>query len=92
MTQAEIEAELKTLSEQFSQLHERQKSRNKWWIGIGLCCLLIGAGEALTGGIVQLLTTTMAASALTLSAIPLMALGLALFSGTKDTAVTKTAP
>jgi hypothetical protein len=35
MTQAEIEAELKTLSEQFSQLHERQKAETSGGSGSG---------------------------------------------------------
>jgi hypothetical protein len=90
MTQAEIEAKLKALSEQLSQLRERQQSRNKGWLLIGLLSLLIGVGSVLTGAIIQLVMSANASS-LMLMGWPLIFLSLALFVGMRDTAKSETA-
>jgi hypothetical protein len=90
MTQAEIEAKLETLSEQLSQLRERQESRNKLWLLIGLLSLLTGVGSVLSGAIIQLVMSANASS-LMLMGTPLIFLGLALFVGVRDTAMSETA-
>src|SRR3984957_13979208 len=90
MTQAGLEAKLETLSEQLSQLRERQESRNKLWLLIGLLSLLIGVGSVLTGAIIQLVMSANASS-LMLMGWPLIFLSLALFVGMSDTAKSETA-
>jgi hypothetical protein len=90
MTQAEIEAKLETLGEQLSRLHERQESRNKLWLLIGLLSLLTGVGSVLAGAIIQLVMSANASS-LMLMGTPLIFLSLALFVGMKDTAMSETA-
>jgi lipid-A-disaccharide synthase-like uncharacterized protein len=82
MTQAEIETKLQSMSEQLSQLHQQQKSRDKSWLLIGVLSLFIGVGCVLTSGIIQLVTTANANS-LALMGIPLIFLSLALFAGMK---------
>jgi hypothetical protein len=56
MTQAEIETKLQSMSEQLSQLHQQQKSRDKSWLLIAVLSLFIGVGCVLTSGIIQLVT------------------------------------
>ena len=90
MTQAEIEAKLETLSGQLSQLRERQESRNKLRLLIGLLSLLIGVGSVLAGAIIQLVMSANASS-LMLMGTPLIFLSLALFVGVKDAPISDTA-
>jgi hypothetical protein len=80
VTQAEIEANLESLSQQLSQLDEQRKSRDKIWLLIGILSLFLGVGSAVTGCTIQLFTTA-SDSSLMIMAPPLIFLSLALFSG-----------
>ena len=79
MTQAEIEAELRTLSDHVLQLQQQRSDRKKYEFGIGVACLILAfAFLASYGANIFFATMPAAGTMYFLTSAPLIFFGISL--------------